>query len=269
MLPLIVVPDMDPIALQIGSLKVYWYGIAYVVGIGLGWAFARLSNGFHENQLPIHSIDDLIFYTALGAVLGGRIGYCLFYDFQSLSENPLLIFAIWKGGMSFHGGFLGAATSIIIFSKLTDNGFFDLSDRIVVSVPIGLFFGRIANFINQELWGTPSELPWAMIFSNPLAGGVARHPSQLYEALLEGLILFIVLIYLLKKGCRSGVLTAYFLFLYGIFRFTVEFFRQPDSHLGYFFGGNLTLGQILTIPMLILGLFLIFFLRLQNRRREN
>lgn len=263
---MIAIPDIDPVAIYLGPIKIYWYGIAYVVGIGLGWLYIKSTNKFYKKRLLPEEIDDLIFYTSFGAVIGGRIGYCLFYDLDSVILNPLLVFAIWKGGMSFHGGFLGAACSILILSKVYQKHFFELSDRIVSGLPIGLFLGRIANFINQELWGLPSDLPWAVIFSSPLSGGIPRHPSQLYEAFFEGLIIFAILFLVLKKGNRLGVLTACFLILYGIFRFTIEFFREPDLHLGYFFGGTLTLGQILTLPMLTLGILMIFYLRLKNNK---
>ena len=263
---MIAIPDIDPVAIYLGPIKIYWYGVAYVVGIGLGWLYIKSTNKFYKKRLLPEEIDDLIFYTSFGAVIGGRIGYCLFYDLDSVILNPLLVFAIWKGGMSFHGGFLGAACSILILSKVYQKHFFELSDRIVSGLPIGLFLGRIANFINQELWGLPSDLPWAVIFSSPLSGGIPRHPSQLYEAFFEGLIIFATLFLVLKKGNRLGVLTACFLILYGIFRFTIEFFREPDLHLGYFFGGTLTLGQILTLPMLTLGILMIFYLRLKNNK---
>lgn len=263
---MIAIPDIDPVAIYLGPIKIYWYGVAYVVGIGLGWLYIKSTNKFYKKCLLPEEIDDLIFYTSFGAVIGGRIGYCLFYDLDSVILNPLLVFAIWKGGMSFHGGFLGAACSILILSKVYQKHFFELSDRIVSGLPIGLFLGRIANFINQELWGLPSDLPWAVIFSSPLSGGIPRHPSQLYEAFFEGLIIFATLFLVLKKGNRLGVLTACFLILYGIFRFTIEFFREPDLHLGYFFGGTLTLGQILTLPMLTLGILMIFYLRLKNNK---
>ena len=251
-------PNVDPVAIYLGPVKIYWYGIAYVVGIGLGWLYIKITNKFYQARLLPEEIDDLIFYTALGAVVGGRIGYCLFYDLHSTILNPLLFLQIWNGGMSFHGGFLGGAFAIWILSRVQQKHFFELSDRIVSGLPIGLFLGRIANFINQELWGLPSDLPWAVIFSSPLSGGIPRHPSQLYEAFFEGLIIFTVLFLVLKKGCRVGILTAYFLILYGIFRFTIEFLREPDLHLGYFFEGTLTLGQILTLPMLVLGAVMIF-----------
>ena len=261
---MIAVPDIDPVAIYLGPIKIYWYGLAYIVGIGLGWLYIKSTDKFHKKQLLPEEIDDLIFYTALGAVIGGRLGYCLFYDFNSVILKPLMILAIWNGGMSFHGGLIGATCSMLVFSKVNQKHFLEMSDRIVSGIPIGLFLGRIANFINQELWGLPSNVPWAVIFSSPHSGGIARHPSQLYEAFCEGLIIFAVLYFCLRKGCRVGVLTASFLILYGIFRFTIEFFREPDLHLGYFFGGTLTLGQILTIPMLILGIVMIIYFRLKD-----
>ena len=211
---MIAVPDIDPVAIYLGPIKIYWYGLAYIVGIGLGWLYIKSTDKFHKKQLLPEEIDDLIFYTALGAVIGGRLGYCLFYDFNSVILKPLMILAIWNGGMSFHGGLIGATCSMLVFSKVNQKHFLEMSDRIVSGIPIGLFLGRIANFINQELWGLPSNVPWAVIFSSPHSGGIPRHPSQLYEAFCEGLIIFAVLYFCLRKGCRVGVLTASFLILY-------------------------------------------------------
>ena len=245
-------PTIDPVAIQIGPLAVNWYGLSYIAGIGLGWWYlhARAARaGWSAAE-----VSDLVFYTALGGVLGGRFGYILFYNFDAYLEDPLAIFAVWQGGMSFHGGFLGMMAVMWWFARKTERRFLAISDFIVPAVPIGLGLGRIANFVNQELWGAPTTQPWGVVFSNPASGGVARHPTQLYEAFLEGLVLFVVLYFVTRARPPLGIATGVFLTGYGLFRSAVELLREPDQHIGYLAGGWLTMGQVLSLPMLFAGL---------------
>lgn len=255
-------PPIDPVALQIGPVAIRWYGLAYLAGIAAGWMLlnrrARLNpaQGWNEEH-----VGDLVFYAAIGAVLGGRLGYALFYDFKTYVENPADVFAVWRGGMSFHGGVLGMVTALWWFGRRTGRGFFNCSDFVVPVVPIGLGLGRIANFINQELWGAPTTLPWGVVFTAPGSGGLPRHPSQLYEALLEGVLLFMVLALVRQRSERRGVVSATFLIGYAICRMMVELVREPDAHLGYLWGGWLTMGQVLCVPMVLAGVGILFWSR--------
>lgn len=253
-------PAIDPIAFTLGPLAVRWYGLSYVVGIGLAWwlLHRRCGHGSGRDWTP-EQVSDLVFYAALGAVLGGRLGYVLFYNFQEYLANPAELLAVWRGGMSFHGGMLGVVCAVALYARRLRRPFLAVADFLLPAVPIGLLLGRIANFVNQELWGAPSNLPWAVLFTHPAAGGVPRHPSQLYEALLEGLLLFAVLNWLQAREPRRGVVAASFLIGYGLCRFAVEFVREPDAHLGYLWQGWLTMGQVLSTPMVIAGLAILLF----------
>jgi len=248
-------PAIDPIAFEIGPLAVRWYGLAYVVGIGLAWwlLHRRAGHGAARDWTPAQ-VSDIVFYGALGAVLGGRIGYGLFYNFHAYLADPAELLAVWRGGMSFHGGTLGVIVAIALFARRSGKSFLAVADFVLPAVPIGLLLGRLANFVNQELWGAPSTVPWAVLFTAPAAGGVPRHPSQIYEALLEGLLLFLVLNWLQARQPRRGVVAASFLILYGLCRFAVEFVREPDAQLGYLWQGWLTMGQLLSLPMILGGL---------------
>jgi phosphatidylglycerol:prolipoprotein diacylglycerol transferase len=245
-------PNIDPVAVAIGPLKIHWYGLMYLIGfVGSWWLGVRRAQrpdiGWSRKQ-----VEDLIFFGALGVVLGGRIGYTLFYNLPAFLDNPLSIFYIWQGGMSFHGGMLGVFTALYIFGRRNGMGFFQVSDFIAPMVPIGLGAGRIGNFINRELWGRPVEsaLPWALDYGDH----IARHPSALYQALSEGLLLFIILwLYSSKPRPRMAV-SAAFMFFYGCFRFTTEFFRTPDAQLGFIAFDWLTMGQLLSLPMIIFGI---------------
>lgn len=251
---MIAFPPIDPIALQWGPLAIRWYGLAYLVGIGWGWhVLGRRASRQPDLGWTREAVGDLVFYAAMGAVLGGRVGYVLFYDLPTYLANPAAILEVWRGGMSFHGGVLGFIVASLWFGARTQRGFFACTDFLVPVVPIGLGLGRIANFINQELWGAPTSLPWGVIFTTA-AGGVPRHPSQLYEALLEGLLLFIVLDVVRRRTRREGVATATFLVVYALCRVLVEFVREPDVQLGYLWGGWLTMGQLLCLPMVAVGL---------------
>ena len=255
---MLVHPNFDPVALQIGPVGIHWYGLMYVFGF-LG---VYILGNYRVKNYPqtidgdwnSEQISDLIFYGALGAVLGGRLGYVLFYKPAEYFANPLEIFMINQGGMSFHGGLLGVILAITLFARKTNRTLFQIGDFIAPLAPIGLFFGRMGNFINQELWGKPTDLPWGMVFTN--GGPQPRHPSMLYEALLEGLLLWAVLWWVARKPRQAGVLSGLFLIGYALGRMLVEFVRVPDEHLNYLLFDWVTMGHLLSLPMLILGLFL-------------
>jgi len=258
-------PQIDPVAFQLGPIEVHWYGIMYLIGFLAAWALAmyranKPNSGWRSNQ-----IADLIFYSAIGVIIGGRLGYMLFYQFSTFIHNPMTLFQIWQGGMSFHGGLLGVAIASLIYSRLQNRNWFDVLDFLAPLVPVGLAAGRIGNFINGELWGRETTVPWGMVFPN--GGPMPRHPSQLYEFFLEGVLLFIILwIYSAKSRPRFAV-AALFLFFYGLFRFCVEFFREPDVPIGFIAEGWLTEGQLLSFPMILIGL--ISFIYVYYRRRES
>jgi phosphatidylglycerol:prolipoprotein diacylglycerol transferase len=261
-------PNIDPVAIALGPFKIRWYALAYLSGFLLGWWYALRLVGYHKGDdkraLTKADIDDFLPWTIFGVIFGGRIGYVLFYQLGFYIENPASLFMIWQGGMSFHGGALGVIAAMIAYAKFKKKNLLMLADIVCCCVPIGLFFGRVANFVNGELYGRVTAAPWGVVFPN--AGGLPRHPSQLYEALLEGLVLFIILAVLYhKEAVRKtyGLSAALFLFFYGSFRFIIEFFRQPDGFIGYI-GGILTMGQILCFPMILGGLVLFFIARKQS-----
>ncbi len=254
-------PAIDPIAVRLGPIAIHWYGLAYLVGILLVWHFLQRRGPNAQPPWTKDEIGDLVFYAALGAVLGGRIGYVLFYQFSSYVEHPLNVLKVWQGGMSFHGGVLGFILSVWLYAKRHQRMFFSVADLLVPLVPIGLCLGRIANFVNQELWGAPSSLPWAVVFTHPDAGGIPRHPTQLYEALLEGVVLFLLLNWLRRKRPPIGTLSAMFLLGYAGARMAIEFVREPDAHLGYLFGGWVTMGHVLSLPMVVAGVFIFWWSR--------
>lgn len=258
-------PSLNPIAFHLGPIAVHWYGLAYVAGI-LGWWQYSLWLTKKFPQIDHSLVDDYLVWAIVGVILGGRLGFVLFYNPQKYLANPLEVFQVWRGGMAFHGGLLGVIIATAIYTARKDIYFLNFSDLTCCGVPIGLFFGRIANFVNGELYGRITDVPWGIIF--PHGGPLPRHPSQLYEALLEGLLLFMLLAFgalFTRWPHRRGLLTGLFLAGYGIVRISVECFREPDAFLGYFAGG-LTMGQILTLPVLGFGLFLIMraFLRPEN-----
>lgn len=258
-------PPIDPVAFTLGPVAVHWYGLSYIVGIGLGWGLLHDRAGHSNGRWSRDQVADLVFYAALGAVLGGRLGYILFYNLESYLAQPLSILAVWRGGMSFHGGLLGMTLALVWFARANQRGFLEVADYLVPVVPIGLGLGRIANFVNQELWGAPTLQPWGVLFTNPAAGGVARHPTQLYEAFLEGLVIFIILNWIARKPHAHGSVLAYFLILYAMFRFAVEFVREPDAHIGYLAFDWLTMGQLLSVPMVLIGLVMLVAL---GKRQE-
>ncbi|HUN97522.1 MAG TPA: prolipoprotein diacylglyceryl transferase [Bradyrhizobium sp.] len=256
-------PSFNPIAISIGPFAIRWYALAYICGIIIGWIYARriLKNEkLWGGPAPITlvQLDDFILWVTVGIILGGRTGYVLFYNLPFFVQNPAEIFELWKGGMSFHGGFMGCVIAVIWFARRNDVPILSLGDLTTAVGPIGLFLGRIANFINGELWGRPADpnLPWAMVF--PTGGPIPRHPSQLYEATLEGIVLFTVLAIMIRMGAlkRPGLILGSFIMLYGLARITGECFREPDPQLGFLWGG-LTMGMLLSIPMVIIGAIMV------------
>lgn len=261
---MLVHPDFDPVAFSLGPLQVRWYGLMYLFGFIAGWALGRYRASQPGSQWRRDQVDDLLFYIALGVILGGRVGYVLFYKLDEFLDNPFMLFMVWTGGMSFHGGLLGVLVAMGFFARKWHTGFFETTDFIAPLITPGLFFGRIGNFINGELWGRVSDVPWAMVFSHPAAGQLPRHPSQLYQAALEGIALFLILwLYSAKPRPRMAV-SGLFLISYGVFRFLVEFTREPDAHLGFIAFGWLTMGQLLSLPMIVLGA--LFFIWAHTRR---
>lgn len=258
-------PAIDPIAFSVGPVAVHWYGLAYLVGIASGWLILARRAGPACVLTDGDQVGDLVFYAALGAVLGGRIGYVLFYNPAEYLREPMALLAVWRGGMSFHGGVIGFIVALALYARRRGHTFLDLTDFVLPVVPIGLFFGRVANFINQELWGAPSSVAWAVLFTDPAAGGVPRHPSQLYEAALEGVVLWMVLNWLWARRAPRGRISGAFLLGYGIFRSAIEFLREPDAHIGFLFGDWLTMGQLLSAPMVLAGTVLIWRARSQLR----
>jgi len=253
-------PNFDPVVIQLGPLAVHWYGLMYLFGFA-GFYFLASYRAKHYAYLKKQNwgtdqISDLVFYGAIGAVLGGRIGYALFYKFNDYIDAPLSIFKVWEGGMSFHGGLLGVGLALLLFAKKSSLSFWQVADFVAPAAPIGLFFGRMGNFINQELWGKTTDLPWGMVFSN--GGPLPRHPSMLYEAILEGLLLLIIVWWFARQSRSPGQVTGVFLMFYAIFRFIVEFVRVPDEHLQYLLFNWVTMGQLLCLPMLIYGIYLRF-----------
>ena len=251
-------PTIDPVLISIGPFAVRWYALAYIAGILLGWFYARrlIANdklwGGHA-PMTVLDYDDFIVWVTLGIILGGRLGYVLFYNPGYFAAHPLEAVQLWNGGMSFHGGFLGCVLAVILFATTRGISMLSLGDITCTVGPIGVFLGRLANFVNGELWGRPADVPWAMVF--PGAGPLPRHPSQLYEALLEGVVLFIVLAIMARCGAlrRPGLLVGTFAAVYALARSISELFREPDAQLGFLWGG-LTMGMLLSVPLLLAGL---------------
>jgi phosphatidylglycerol---prolipoprotein diacylglyceryl transferase len=251
-------PEIDPVLIQIGPFALRWYALAYIAGILIGWLYARAiiaSKRLWGGPAPmtVADFDDFVLWVTLGVILGGRIGYVLFYNPAHFAANPLEIVKLWNGGMSFHGGFLGVVIAVALFSRRRGIPFLSLADVTCAVYPLGHFLGRIANFINGELWGRISDVPWAMVFPN--AGPFPRHPSQLYQAALEGLLLFVVIAWFMHRGAlkRPGLVTGIFAIGYALARCFCELFREPDPQLGFLWGG-LTMGMLLSIPLLLAGI---------------
>ncbi|MDX1569863.1 MAG: prolipoprotein diacylglyceryl transferase [Xanthomonadales bacterium] len=274
--------NFDPVALSLGPIDIHWYGIMYLLGFGTFWYLANLRarsrQGWNSEQ-----VSDLLFYGAIGVILGGRIGYILFYDLPHVLDDPLRVLKIWQGGMSFHGGLLGVIAAMFYFARKTDRRFFEVADFVAPLAPPGLFFGRLGNFIGGELWGRTTDAPWGMIFPKSIdfqnwdsaalyqqyqAGLLnehARHPSQLYEAGLEGLLLFIILMWYSRRPRPTMAVSGLFLALYGLFRGFVEFFRQPDEHLGFLAADWVTMGMLLSLPMIVAGLGMMAYAYRKNQ----
>jgi phosphatidylglycerol:prolipoprotein diacylglycerol transferase len=260
-------PNFDPVLISIGPLAIRWYALAYIVGILLGWLYARIlirNEALWGGRAPltVGNFDDFIVWITLGIILGGRLGYVLFYNPAYFAANPLEIVQVWGGGMSFHGGFAGCVIAVLLFARSAKVPVLSLGDLTCAVAPIGLFLGRIANFINGELWGRTTDVAWAFVF--PGAGPLPRHPSQLYEAALEGLVLFVVLAVAVRMGSlkRPGLTIGLFAIVYALGRSFCEFFREPDPQLGFLWGG-LTMGMLLSIPLFLAGLA---FVRYAMRR---
>jgi phosphatidylglycerol:prolipoprotein diacylglycerol transferase len=253
--------NFDPVAFQIMSFEIRWYSLAYISGIVIGWILCKKI--FIKKLDITEKFDDYITYLIIGIILGGRIGYIVFYNFSYYFDNFLDIFKIWQGGMSFHGGLLGVIVSSYIFAKKNNQNPFFYLDQVSLVAPVGIFFGRLANFINSELYGTVSDVPWSVIFIK--VDNLSRHPSQLYEAILEGLILFIILIYFTNKNYlnKPGLISGLFLIFYSLFRFFIEFFRVPDEQIGYLIL-SLTMGQIISLVFASIGMT-IFYLKYENK----
>ncbi len=254
-------PNIDPVIVAIGPVALHWYGLMYLLGLlGAMWLLNRHADkpnsGWNRDQ-----ISDLLFYCFIGVIVGGRLGYVLFYGWQWLLEDPLYLFRITDGGMSFHGGLLGVISAMGFIAWREKRGYWEVADLIAPTVPIGLGLGRIGNFINGELWGRTTEMPWGIVF--PGAGPLPRHPSQLYEGFLEGLVLFLLLWWFAKRTDKPGAVSGLFLVGYGVSRFLVEFVREPDAHMSLYLG--MTMGQLLTVPMLMFGGYLMF----RPKRKET
>jgi phosphatidylglycerol---prolipoprotein diacylglyceryl transferase len=275
-MPLLVIPypDFDPVLVQLGPFAIRWYALAYIFGILIGWAYARLlirSEKIWGGKAPltVADFDDFVLWVTIGIILGGRIGYVLFYNLQHFIAHPAEIVQLWNGGMSFHGGFIGCVLAVLLFGYKRGISVLSLGDITCAVGPIGLFLGRIANFINGELWGRVTDVPWAMIFPN--AGALPRHPSQLYEAALEGLLLLALLAMLIRGGAlkRPGLIIGCFAVGYSIARAFCEFFREPDEQLGFLWGGA-TMGQLLSVPLFLAGIaFIVYALKQRPRRRRR
>jgi phosphatidylglycerol:prolipoprotein diacylglycerol transferase len=250
-------PQIDPVAVALGPLQIHWYGLMYLIGIGAAWWMASRRLADFDPTWTKEKLSDLVFWEAMGVIIGGRLGYALFYDFSAYIADPSKVFRIWEGGMSFHGGFIGVMLATLWFGRRHNKSFFQLMDLIAPMVPIGLGAGRIGNFINGELWGKVTDVPWAMVF--PTGGPLPRHPSQLYQFALEGVALFAILWLYTRKPRPTMAVSGMFALWYGIFRFVVEFVRVPDAQLGYLAFGWLTMGQVLCLPMILGGIGLMIF----------
>ncbi len=262
-------PQIDTVAIAFGPIQVHWYGLMYVFAFLVGWLLARYRASKKGSGWTVDNVDDLATVAMIGVILGGRLGYVLFYDLAYYLNAPLEIFYVWNGGMSFHGGLLGVMLALLYFSISSKRRYLNTLDFIAPVIAPGLFFGRIGNFINAELWGKVSDSPFAMVFPN--AGLSARHPTQLYEAFLEGLVLFFVLWFYSSKERNEGAVAGMFAMLYSVFRFTCEFFREPDAHIGYLFSDWFTMGMALSIPLFLVGLFLYVysFYKSKNPTRDK
>jgi phosphatidylglycerol---prolipoprotein diacylglyceryl transferase len=254
-------PDIDPVAIQLGPVAIRWYGLMYILAFAAAWYLGRRRAKEAGSKWTPEQVDDLVFYGAIGVIVGGRLGSILFYNFDAWLRDPVMLIRVWEGGMSFHGGLLGVVVAVWLYGRKLGRGFFEMADFTAPLVPLGLAFGRLGNFINGELWGKPTDVPWAFIVN-----GVPRHASQLYQAALEGVVLFLILwFYSARKPPRMAV-SGMFGIGYGVFRLLVEFVRLPDAHIGYLAFGWLTMGQLLSLPLIIIGAALVWLAYRPDRR---
>lgn len=257
-------PEIDPVALALGPVKIHWYGLTYLAGLAFAWWLATKRSARPDILVKRDQVDDLIFFAALGIVIGGRLGYVFFYGWDKFVGDPAWLLRVWEGGMSFHGGLLGVIAAMFWFGRSRNIPFGSVLDFAAPLTPIGLALGRLGNFIGQELWGRPSDVSWAMIFPNdPLQ--IARHPSQLYQMALEGILLFVIVIWFSSKPRPRWAVGGLFVLGYGCLRFAVEFFREPDQHIGLVTLGWMSRGQLLCLPMIALGIFLLVW----SHRKEG
>lgn len=263
---MLVHPEIDPVAFEIGPLAVHWYGLMYLFGFAAAWLLAMHRAGKPGSPVQRKHIENMVTYGAFGVIIGARVGYVLFYNFSYWMSDPLYMFRVWEGGMSFHGGLLGVVLAMFIYAQRIRLSFVRLMDFVAPFIPPGLGFGRLGNFISQELWGRPTDVPWGMLFTKD-PSGLARHPSQLYQVALEGVVLFVVLYWFSAKPRPRGAVCGLFLLLYGLFRSFVEFFREPDAHIQFDLFGWVTRGQLLSLPMILLGAGLIIWGYLGQRSK--
>lgn len=256
-------PQFDPIIFSLGPISLRWYGLMYLIGfIFARWLAIKRANR-PDSGWTVEQVDNLLFNGFAGVFLGGRIGYVLFYQWDLFVQDPSYLLRVWEGGMSFHGGLIGVIVAMLVTAKLQKRNFWMVADFVAPLIPFGLGMGRIGNFINDELWGRVTDVPWAVLF--PSGGYLPRHPSQLYEFVLEGIVLFCILNWFIRKPRPAGSVAGLFLLFYGLFRFIVEFFREPDAQLGLYFGQQISMGQILSTPMILLGaLFIVLAYRRQS-----
>lgn len=256
-------PDIDPVAFSLGPLAVHWYGLMYLLGFAAAWWLALQRSKRPWSPVRRDQVEDLIVYGAFGVIIGGRLGYVLFYGLDQWIGDPLWLFRLWEGGMAFHGGLIGVIVAMAIYAHRIGQPLLAVADFVAPLVPIGLGLGRLGNFIGQELWGRASDVPWAMVFPRDLEA-LARHPSQLYQFALEGVVLFAVLFWFSRRPRPTGSVGGLFLVLYGLFRFVVEFFREPDAHLGFDLFDWVTRGQLLSLPMIVAGIGLLLWAYLRH-----
>ncbi len=279
--------NFNPVALELGPIKIHWYGLMYLAAFAAFWVLAGVRAGRRDTPINREQVGDLLFYGMLGVIIGGRVGYMLVYGNEQLFADPLSLFKIWQGGMSFHGGLVGVMIAIAWYARQQRRGFFELTDFIVPMVPLGLMFGRIGNFIGGELWGRFTDVSWGMLFPKSIPGvdpasnafmqaylagdynGLARHPSQLYQALLEGLLLFLLLWFYSRKPRPRMAVSGWFMIGYGVFRSVAEMFREPDAQLGFIGGHWLTMGMLLSLPMVVIGIILVILAMVRQREVER
>lgn len=256
-------PDINPVMLDLNFVQIHWYGVMYLVAFALAYWLASRAAAKPGSGWDAEQVSDLLFFGFLGVILGGRLGYILFYNFSAVLQDPLYLVRIWEGGMSFHGGLIGVLIAMALFARKYKKAYLALGDFVAPLIPLGLAAGRIGNFINGELWGRVTDVPWAMVF--PSGGPAGRHPSQLYHVALEGIVLFLIILLVRRQKPATGTLGGVFLLGYGVARFIVEFFREPDKQLGFLSFG-MTMGQWLCIPMILAGIFILFYVQRQARR---